>query len=241
MDYPWGITFVIPCFNEEKNIRSCVLSIQDELKSRKCFSHEIIVADNGSTDSSVAVARSSGARVIEEPRQGVVFAREAGYRNAKYALIANIDADNRMPAGWLNVALREISNPGVAAISGPIRYDDVPFWIIWGSKLFYLVARFFHCVIGPTLQGGNFVIRKDVLDAMHGYDTSFEFYGEDTKTANDASKIGRIVLVPDLWIYSSPRRLKHQGLWNTIFLYTINYFSVSLFKKSVTKGHKDYR
>lgn len=241
MSYPNGVSFVIPAYNEEKNIVACINSIQKEIACYKNLESEIIVVDNNSTDETQLLAKSAGAIVITENQKGVVFARNAGYKKSKYSYIANIDADNIIPPGWLNVALTEIAKDNVSAISGPLVYEGVGPFITFGGNVFYLIARALHQIVGPTLQGGNYVIKKEVLDKMNGYDTSFLFYGEDSRTAQCASEFGIVNLIPDLWILASPRRIEGQGLVNTIWQYSTNYFWVCLFGKPMTEKYRDYR
>lgn len=236
-----GISYIIPCFNEEKNIESCIYSIRADVSKHPDLKYEIIVVDNNSTDDSVPKARSAGATVIRKYEKGVVHARNAGSDYAQYDILANIDADNNIPVGWTSVVLKEMEDESVVAISGPLRYDNVGWHIHVGTKIFYWFARLFHVIAGPTVQGGNYVLRKRTWGAMGGYDTTYKFYGEDTRTAQLAEEHGKVKLVPALWTNSSSRRIKNQGLISTIWTYTVNYFSVSLFGKNVTDDYKDFR
>ncbi len=49
------LTVVMPCLNEEETLEACILEIQ-EMARKHNIATEIIVADNGSTDSSVLIA-----------------------------------------------------------------------------------------------------------------------------------------------------------------------------------------
>lgn len=239
--YPFGVSFIVPAYNESKNIKKCIWAIEHEIKRHPEIPCEIIVIDNNSIDDTANIALRTSAKVIFEKEKGVVHARNAGYKKAKYSLLANIDADNRIPKGWLDIALKEINKPTVGAISGPLYYMGAPTYINVGGKAFYLLARICHHLVGPTIQGGNYVIKKEVLDKMNGYDTSFAFYGEDTNTARMAARYAKVKLVPELWINSDPRRLDKQGVFKTLWVYTTNYFSVSLFGKQTTNHYRDYR
>src|SRR4051812_20854522 len=95
------ISFVIPAYNEEHVIAKCIGSIQEELLNGK-YDAEIIVANNASNDRTKEIALGfPGVRVVDEPRKGVRFARQTGYMASTGELIANIDADNMLPKGWL--------------------------------------------------------------------------------------------------------------------------------------------
>jgi cellulose synthase/poly-beta-1,6-N-acetylglucosamine synthase-like glycosyltransferase len=232
------ISFIIPCYNEEKYIRECIHSIKNECDN---ISYEIIVVDNNCTDNTAMIAKQEGVIVVSEKQKGVVFARQKGYEIAQYNLIANIDADSRLCKGWVETALAQINNDDVVAVTGPLVYDDVSKSMIIMIKFYYYLAWFSNNYIGVFLQGGNALIKKSALDKVNGYDTSIAFYGEDTMTAKRLNKFGEIKFDMKLKLYSSPRRLKDQGVLKTTWLYLSNYFSVTFKNKSTTNDYKDFR
>jgi glycosyltransferase involved in cell wall biosynthesis len=229
------LSCIIPAFNEEKCIGHCIDSIRLDTEA------EIIVVANACTDNTAAVARLHGAKVIEEPQKGLTRARQRGYLQAEGALLAFIDADNIVPAGWAKIAAAHFEEPGVVAVSGPFVYLDVSTLVRFLSFVFYRIALVSHRFIGPMLQGGNFVIRASALDAAGGFNTAVEFYGEDTDTAMRLAKQGKIIFDPKLWIYSSSRRLKGDGVILTGWHYTINYLWMTLRKKPWSDGYLDHR
>ena len=234
------ISFVIPCYNEEKYIKDCIRSIKEEA-SKSLLSYEIIVVDNNCTDNTASIAAQEGAIVVSEKQKGVVFARQKGYEIAMYDLIANIDADSRLCKGWVETALAQINKADVVAVTGPLVYDDVSKTMTIMTKFYYYLAWFSNNYIGVFLQGGNALIKKSALDKVNGYDTSIAFYGEDTMTAKRLNQFGQIKFVMKLKLHSSPRRLKDQGVLKTTWLYLSNYFSVTFKNKSTTNDYKDFR
>jgi glycosyltransferase involved in cell wall biosynthesis len=234
-----GISFVIPCYNEEKYIRNCIRSI---VREASCLPHyEIIVVDNNCTDQTVLIAMQEGVTVVSERQKGVVFARQKGYEAARYNLIANIDADSRLCEGWVKTALLQIADPNVAAVTGPLVYDDVSRSLAISTKIYYYLAWFSNNFIGVFLQGGNALIKKAALDKVNGYDTRIAFYGEDTMTAKRLEPHGRIKFAMKLKLHSSPRRLKDQGVFSTTWLYFKNYLSVTFKDRATTNNYKDFR
>jgi glycosyltransferase involved in cell wall biosynthesis len=230
---------VIPCYNEEKYIRDCIHSINEE--SKLLTNYEIIVVDNNCTDNTAAIAREEGATVIVEQKKGVVFARQAGYQAAQYELIANIDADSRLSKGWIDIAAHEINDPDIVAITGPLVYDDVSESMHIMTRLYYYMAWLSNRFVGVFLQGGNALIKKSALDKVNGYDTNIAFYGEDTMTAKRLEPYGKIKFVMKLKLHSSPRRLKDQGIISTTWLYLKNYLSVTFKDRAATTAYKDFR
>jgi len=75
-----------------------------------------ILADNGSTDGSVSVARSRGVRVVHVPQRGYGAACHAGLMGATAPLVAFMDADASLDPGSLEELLRahESTPPGTA-------------------------------------------------------------------------------------------------------------------------------
>ena len=233
------ISFVIPCYNEEEYIRDCIRSIKEETSC--LLYYEIIVVDNNCTDNTASIASEEGVIVVSEKQKGVVFARQKGYEIAQYDLIANIDADSRLSKGWVETALAQINKADVAAVTGPLVYDDVSKAMVIMTKIYYYLAWFSNNYIGVFLQGGNALIKKSALDKVNGYDTSIAFYGEDTMTAKRLQEFGKIKFAMKLKLHSSPRRLKDQGVLKTTWLYLSNYFSVTFKNKSTTNDYKDFR
>src|SRR5947209_3490682 len=107
------LTFVIPAYNEEKYLPACLESILrqiSELPAEVAKTIEIIVVNNASSDHTRDVALSyPGVQVVDEPRKGLTFARQAGFLASSGHLIANVDSDSRLTPGWLNQVLQTFS------------------------------------------------------------------------------------------------------------------------------------
>ncbi len=242
------LTFAIPAYNEEKQIGGCLESVLKETAG-KHYDVEIIVVNNASSDRTSEVALSyPGVRVVDQPKKGLTWARHAGYLAATGELIANIDADTRLPKGWLDRVFREFeSNEKLVALSGPYIYYDLPFLTGVGVKLFYwagyLTYLFNHFIFrrAGMLQGGNFIVWKDAIEKIGGYDLDISFYGEDTDIAKRIQKVGRVKFTFGLPMYTSGRRFAKEGLVVTAIRYTINYFWILLFRKPFSKKYNDVR
>jgi glycosyltransferase involved in cell wall biosynthesis len=88
---------------------------------------ELLVINNASTDATRAVAlQIPGVHVIDEPRKGLVRARETGRRHARGELLVYLDADCRAPLTWLaRVEQRFIADPRLLALSAPYRFSGI--------------------------------------------------------------------------------------------------------------------
>jgi glycosyltransferase involved in cell wall biosynthesis len=87
------ISIVMPCLNEAETLEICINKAQRALCEHK-ITGEIIVADNGSTDGSQAIAIDRGARVIHVPDKGYGSALMGGISNARGKFIIIGDADD---------------------------------------------------------------------------------------------------------------------------------------------------
>src|SRR4051812_49364777 len=90
------VSVVIPCLNEAASIERCVRRAA-EVMGGAAIDGEVVVADNGSTDGSAALARDAGARVVHEARRGYGSAYLAGFRAARGDYIVMLDADLTYP------------------------------------------------------------------------------------------------------------------------------------------------
>jgi len=82
------ITLLIPCKNEERHIGACILPARDLVT-------EILVADSGSSDQTVAIARSLGARIIERDYINPSDFKNWAIPQATHPWILLLDADER--------------------------------------------------------------------------------------------------------------------------------------------------
>ena len=87
------VSIVMPCLNEEETLGTCIQKAQNTLKELG-IQGEIVVADNGSTDASVAIAERLGARVVHQPLRGYGAAYLAGIAAAEGQYIVIGDSDD---------------------------------------------------------------------------------------------------------------------------------------------------
>lgn len=158
------ISLVIPVFNEESYLRDCLRSA---LAQHATF-YEIIVVDNNSTDRTAAIARQfPEVKLLHEPRQGVVFARNRGFDAARGDIIARIDADSRLPADWSRHLGQLFSNDQTDAVTGSVHYYDTALAGLL-SRSDSFIRRVVARLLGKTmaLQGANMAIRRRAWRAV---------------------------------------------------------------------------
>jgi len=234
------ISLVIPAHNEEKYIGACLESAR---KNAADFC-EIIVINNASTDKTAAVAKNfPGVRVVDEPQKGLTKARQRGLVEAGGDIVAYIDADTKMPEQWINkIKYLFEKDAKTVCVSGPYIYYDMSFLeraFVWAYWLF--LARTAYLFTRYMVVGGNFAAKKNALEAAGGFDPNISFYGEDTDIARRLHKIGKVKFPQNLYMYTSARRFRGEGLATAGTHYIINFLSIVFTKKSVTTDYKDIR
>lgn len=83
------VTFVLPAYNEEESIGKVLESINLVYPESK-----VIVVDNNSMDNTAVIAKSAGALVLNESKQGKGYAVKKGFLNVKSEFVVMLDADN---------------------------------------------------------------------------------------------------------------------------------------------------
>ncbi len=238
-------TVIVCAYNEEQLLPGCLHS----LLQQSFPPHEIIVINNASTDRTAAVASIPGVRVVDEPRKGLVIARETGRRVSTGDVLVYVDADCRAPHDWLRRVAGAFEGPNPpAAVTGPYRFYD---WDIAGRLLVrmydYSLAPATHVLaqyvfgLGAVLYGGNFAVTRRALTAIGGFDTTIEFHGEDTNLARRVSKAGRVRLNQACWVFTSARRYKTMGRGKVFGLYVRNFCAEIFFHRPSDTTHEDVR
>src|SRR4051812_35883863 len=87
------LTILMPCLNEGATVAKCVEKARGFLR-RAGIKGEVVVADNGSTDESCALAAAAGARVVTVAEQGYGAALNAGIAAAHGRYVVMGDADD---------------------------------------------------------------------------------------------------------------------------------------------------
>jgi GT2 family glycosyltransferase len=146
---------------------------------------EVVVADNGSSDRTRDVVESFRGRlpalriVDARERPGVAFARNRGVEAAAGDLLAFCDADDEVAAGWVGAIGDGLAQNAVVA--GRIDTDSLnPPWLatLRGHPQAEGLMPFGDQP--PFAGGGNLGVRREVHDAIGGFDEDFGLLAEDT-------------------------------------------------------------
>ena len=186
------LSVVIPTINEEKSIGPAIKKIKKYVKGHRS---EIIVVDTNSTDRTVTIARSLGAKIINEPRRGYGHAYKTGFSHAVGDIIITLDADSTYPAESIPDLLKLLETKNADFVSGlripcdgsmtsKHRFGN---WVItqWANLLFGTNFK--------DSQSGMWVFRKKLLKKMSLVDNRWPFSGE---IKIEAAKHGNFLEVP---------------------------------------------
>lgn len=235
-------SIVIPCHNEEKTLPLLLDSINKLNYPRNNF--EVIVIDNNCTDGTIEVTKKFQVdKIIKEKKQGLTWARQRGFLTASGEIICCVDADCQLPPDWLLIAQKYLNNPKIVAVSGPYDYMDIGYFfrkssLIFQSIFYPIIPKIFYflfCKPAGLIIGGNCLIKKSALQKIGGFDTSVNFWGEDTLTALRLAKIGQVIFAPSVKVFSSGRRFKKDGYFKTVSRYFLNYLWLYFFNKPFVK------
>ena len=240
------ISVIVCAHNEARYLPACLHSLLAQTRPPD----EILVVNNASTDETRAVAlQIPHVRVVDEPRKGLVIARETGRLAATGDVLVYLDADCRAPLTWLaRIEARFAADPALLALSGPYRFYD---WDWWGR----LLIRAYDFTLAPATQvlvkhllrigtvfyGGNFAVRREALERIGGFDTSIEFHGEDTNLGRRLFAVGKVGLFHDCFLHTSARRYVAMGKGTVFRLYVRNFTSELLHHRPKDATHLDVR
>lgn len=176
------LTILMPCLNEAETLATCIDKAQAYLQ-RTGVRGEVLIADNGSTDGSIEIAQTHGARVVHVPIRGYGAALSHGIANARGKYVIMGDSDDSYDFSKLDpfvAKLREGNDlvmgnrfrGGIAPGAMPFmhRYLGNPVLSFIGRLFFSIPIHDFHC----GLRGFN---RERIL-ALHLNTTGMEFASE---------------------------------------------------------------
>ncbi|MDB4881174.1 MAG: arnC 1 [Gemmatimonadetes bacterium] len=185
------LSIVMPCLNEAETLRACITKARRALDAAG-IAGEIIVADNGSTDGSQALAESLGARVVSVPVRGYGAALMGGFEAARGTYILMGDADDSYDFGELPkfvARLREgyelVQGCRLPAGGGTVAPGAMPAlhrW--WGNPMFtWMVRRWFKAPI-HDVHCGMRAFSKELYTRLDQRCTGMEFASENVIKAS---------------------------------------------------------
>lgn len=202
------LTVVIPTLNEA----AALPTLLDQLRRQEGVALEIVVADGGSTDDTVARARAAGARIATAAR-GRATQMNAGARLATAAHLLFLHADSGLTStGQLRDAIEALR--ATVASRGPrcaghfaLRFSRLH---DGAGRLFrYLEAKTALNRPGTVNGDQGLLLPAEFFRALGGYDESLPFL-EDARIAERIFDDGHFIVLPGTLV-TSARRFEREG------------------------------
>ena len=114
-EYP-KVSVVVCAYNAESTMAACL----DSLRALRYPATEVVVVDDGSTDSTGAIAdQYEGIHVIHQENKGLSAARNIGMAASTGEIVAYTDADCVVDPDWLHYLVATFLSSGLTAVGGP--------------------------------------------------------------------------------------------------------------------------
>jgi glycosyltransferase involved in cell wall biosynthesis len=198
------LTIVMPCLNEANTLEICISKALSFMK-KHAVDGEVLIADNGSTDGSQAIAKNAGARVVDVKEKGYGSALMGGITSAQGTYIIMGDSDdsydfeNLMP---FVEKLREGNDLVMGnRFKGGVKPGAMPFLHKYlGNPVLSFLGRLFFDIPVGDFHCGLRGFRKEAAERMDLRTTGMEFASEMiVKAALHKMKIAEVptTLSPD--------------------------------------------
>lgn len=191
------VTFIVCTYNRKDMALACIESILGQMREAPSWRTELVVVDNNSTDGTTEflgghLREESGVRLIREPAQGLSHARNAGARAARGDYLCYIDDDGRISSGYLPNLLAILDGQRPDFVGGPVvpfYTSRKPFWFqdVLEIRRHADTSGFHDC----PLSGGNFVVRRDLLEALGMFSTAFGMVGDTVRLGDERELLER--------------------------------------------------
>lgn len=231
------VSTVIPAYNEEKYIGSCLKSL---VKQKTDLNYEVIVVDNNSDDETVKIAEGFKDKlnltIVTEKKQGRGAARAKGFEKARGDVILSTDADAIVYPEWINTLVGGIRGEVVATTSSCQTLDlgfikDAVFNFVQPTATILFRLFFGHY----WLAGFSFAILRSAYQKSGGFNPNLQAL-EDTDLASRVAKLGKIKFINKPVIFSG-RRFK-KGVISGLFEYIKTFiFAYTLKREPVYMGN----
>ncbi|PKP54934.1 teichoic acid biosynthesis protein, partial [Candidatus Atribacteria bacterium HGW-Atribacteria-1] len=194
------------------------------LEKQNLKDYEIILADAGSKDRTIEIAKKYGCKVVPGglPAKG----RNEGAKAARGDLFLFLDSDLVLPEGFLDAFLQEFKKKNLDIAS-----TDLDFLT---DKKIYKIAAFlcniyYRCTqrILPHISQ-CILVKKEFHNRIGGFDEEIKL-SEDFAYIKKMCKIAKFGHISKIKFYSSARRFEKDGLINTFLKYLLAHIYIAFF------------
>jgi len=207
------ISIIVPTFNEEKYLPFLL----DSIKKQEFQDLEIIIADAGSKDKTIEIAKKFDCQIIKGdlPAKG----RNEGAKIAKGDLFLFLDGDTILPENFFEKALKEFKKRNLDIASFCLEPQTKS---QFKKLLFNLFYNLPILVLEKILAHGAqaILVKKEIFEKIGGFDEKIKF-AEDHSFVRKAKKFGKFGILRSIKILSSSRRFKKDGWIKTYLKYLL--------------------
>jgi glycosyltransferase involved in cell wall biosynthesis len=179
------LSVVMPCLNEADTLATCIRKAQTGI-ARAGVQAEIIIADNGSSDGSIEIAKAAGARVIHVKERGYGHALQAGIQAAagKYVIMGDADdsydfQDIPKFVAKLREGFELVQGCRLPDGGGTVLPGAMPFlhrW--WGNPMLTFLSRWWFRANVNDIYSGYRGFTKELYGRLNQQATGMEFATE---------------------------------------------------------------
>jgi glycosyltransferase involved in cell wall biosynthesis len=210
------ISVIIPVFNEEKHIQRTLSALATQDAKKESF--EIIVVDNGSSDSTLSIVEQFSSalplRILSVPNGNISKVRNWGAQAATGETLAFLDADCVPKNTWLREALNVPHDRGIWGAHYAVPADATWVGNLWGKYQ----AKEEIGAVSFLPAGDMFILREDFLN-IGGFNEALDT-SEDVELCQRVLKSGlHVSAYPGLAVehHGTPRTLAQfyrQNRWH---------------------------
>jgi len=207
------ISIIIPTFNEEKYLPALLSSI----KKQQYKNYEIIIADAGSTDNTLQIAKKYNCRII--PGGLPAAGRNKGAKIAKGNYLLFLDADVVLKKNFLKNTISEFETKDIDIATSyiiPLSNKKIDFILHNAVNVYFRITQRFY----PHAPGFCILIKKNIHNAINGFDEKIKL-AEDHDYVRRARKYGKFRILYFSKIFVSIRRLETDGRFNVAIKYIL--------------------
>ncbi len=201
------ISIIIPVLNEEKNIGTLIDHLNNS--SAGCLT-EIIVADGGSTDRTIEVARAKGAILMKCNRKGRGVQMNKGASVAKGEILYFLHADTTTPKNFKHL-ITQTYKKGYKAGCFRLRFDDNH----WVLRIYTWFTRFETTLVRFGDQ--SLFVEKELFDRLGGFDESL-IVMEDQEIVRRLKKQAQFKVLNE-HVVTSSRKYRDNGVFRLQFIF----------------------
>jgi glycosyltransferase involved in cell wall biosynthesis len=189
-----NLAVIIPCYNEEVTIGQVITKMQTILPEAKIY-----VFDNKSTDRTDEIARSYGATVIKEKRQGKGFVVQSMFKKIEADIYIMVDGDDTYDVSRIKEMIAVVQNDEADLVVGSrLKTYSVksfrPFHIFGNNLVRFLINKLFRVGLKDVMSGFR-VMNRDFVKNINITSTGFEVEPEMTIKA---VKYGYVIKETDI-------------------------------------------